>query len=309
MTISDRASLLVPAFVSLFFAINPNVALAKCSALPVLSEIVDYVPELQGQTSRDATSRIGYKIEALRQQLSRASMTASLAEYGMERRIADLLDFKVKTGALTRIAIEKGPANLKPYLTGSGYQRSFLTVKEIVEQICDTDGGTDPSAAATRQISQRGSGTLAALSALVAPAVAASGLLLVAGLFFGTKLRNARLAKDARVNKRTACDIPVQIDGQSGFYHLNVVDISRAGVNLANHPKTQTGDVLTVDFGPLTREAKVRWSNDHFAGLQFTRPMSARQLSKLLAEQCKLSAYEKKKRGTQKGAAPESLTA
>jgi hypothetical protein len=296
--------LVTGAFVCLLAGWLPMAAIAKCSALPNLSGMLEHIDTLASQRSLEDTARTGRKIEALRQQIERGAMAKTLSDFGMQRGMPDIIEFKVKTGALTTIATNGGPELLKPYLQGSGYKRSLQKVHSIVERICDLSGGTAPSNAATRQISESGSGALHRLSA---PLLGASVLTVIVGLVLAFMIRKARAKRDARANRRTACAIPVRVTGRAGAHRLRVVDISVAGVNLAEHPDIEEQDMLTLDFGPFSQDAIVRWHNDHFAGLFFTQQITEKQLSHLLEECCTFSASQKKRRGTRMGTAPEPL--
>ncbi len=285
-------------------ALMPLAAQAKCSAVPILSEVTDLVTALERARTISDAARIGRDIRPLQELLSRRRLTERLAEFGMGRHVNPMVAFGAQAGTLAGFAADGKQAEFRGYIASASFQRGLGDARAVVQQLCDTEGGSDPSDLASRRIStSQGTGVNAVFNSFaLQAALGTSGAVLLAagGLFV---LRNRRLQRDARIAKRMACDIPVYVTQGAHTQRARVVDISRAGVNVTSEESWPPDTEVLISFAALKCNTVIRWSSAEYAGAKFLSILSARQLRDLLTYECQLPVPEKKKRDTILGAA------
>ncbi len=275
----------------------------ECSEFPNLAELIEQTDIIEASQSETTAITAALRIEALRKKILTSHMQTRLQELGLSRHLAEVTAFRVRLGALARIARTSGRDGLRPYLFGSGFQQSKQHVRELLERLCADMPSTAPSRDAWREITLwTGTPLSSRPSFMMATGI---GLLTLAVLLLATlhSYRRWRQQRDKRIGKRVACDIPVQVSIAGQTQHSTLVDISRGGANLAHQLGLKTGQTLKLTFGETQLKAQVMWANDKFAGTKFERILNNRELSVALKSQRASTRPQKQKRGAQWGTA------
>jgi hypothetical protein len=106
------------------------------------------------------------------------------------------------------------------------------------------------------------------------------GLALFGGLFW----LNRRARQETVREARRVLDIPVQVSLAGHSHPMRLVDISMNGFKLRHfNGMTIDGDIK-IQLGPDWHTGQVRWSNPHFAGVKFKRPLDQDLLSDILSQ-------------------------
>lgn len=100
------------------------------------------------------------------------------------------------------------------------------------------------------------------------------------------KSANRRERRKRHVVKLAASLHPPNNEEVETEQNTTVVDLSRGGlkIKLAGLARPATGSHFLVQIGGIKSLAVVRWSNMHFAGLQFQKPLTAAQMRRLLSQ-------------------------
>ena len=282
-------------------------AQAACTALPLLSVLVNEVGHLETQTDEDAIRRSGKKIAARRAGLEKARMYTRLSAVGFERHLKSIMELKIKLGALSQIALTGNKAKLAAYQKSSDFQRRFGVAEELVAELCASRGALKQTDAATKEYQTSGGYRLTQLSGLGGVA-AAFGLLslcaaLLVALIVGAGLHRRRTKREKRRNKRVPCNVPVLVTAEGQTSMQRLVDVSRTGANMENDLDLPIGAKLILSFSSLRKESEITWSNDHFSGVLFDRSLSQNEMDAALQDSCSLSEAKNRKRDTISGVA------
>ncbi len=274
-----------------------------CSAFPYLAELVVQIDTLETTRTQAATLTAALRIEELRNKIPTSHMRTRLEDLGLSRHLNEVTAFRVRLGALSRIARTGGRDGLQPYLFGSGFQQSKQHIRELLDRICDDIPSTDPSRAAWREITLWSGTGLAARPPLAV--TAGFGLLTfcVAMLAALHSYRRWRRRRDKRIGKRVACNIPVSVSCQGAAQQTALVDISHGGANLAHRLGLHVGQSLGLEFGETRVGAQVMWANDKFAGVKFERVLSSREMAAAFKHQPGPATRRNEKRGARLGTA------
>ncbi|WP_298292084.1 PilZ domain-containing protein [uncultured Litoreibacter sp.] len=282
-------------------------ALANCSALPVLSSIVYEVEDLKRLHDTASVARAGHRINDQRQKISKFGMFETLKPLGYERKLDDILRLKVKLGALSQLAITQGPEKVKPFLNGSGFQRSYRVAKDLTDEFCDPRNAADQSEFASKVYRVWGVDFGSHQSGFAAPALALGmffgviGLLI--GIYAGVRFQTVRRKRETRRSRRFACNIPVLLGAVNNIDTQTVVDLSLTGANVENPLNLPAGTCVNIQFGNISRIATVTWSNSRFASVQFETALSQKEMQATLKLSRPFEAVQNEKRDTFTGVA------
>ncbi len=290
---------------SLWFAgfAHAKAVLPDCSAFPVLAEVIDQLDILERAPDDITTILVATRIEDLRLQIPSTQLSTRLHELGLERHLTQVNAFRVRLGALTQIARKQGRDALRPYLLGSGFQRSKQHTRELLSRICEDTPSTSPSVQAQRDVSLwSGTGISRRTSLRVAAGFGALVMLIacVAGAYCYVQWHR-RWAR--RVAKRVACNIPAVVTLHGTAHSAPLVDISLGGANLSHRLDLPTGTVLKLQFANSALNGTVMWSNKKFAGLKFDRVLTEEELRAALSIHTPARRIRNKKRGARWGTA------
>jgi len=232
-----------------------------------------------------------------------AQLSTRLHELGLQRHLTQVTAFRVRLGALTQIARKQGREALRPYLFGSGFQRSKQYTRELLARICEDTPSTSPSPQAQRDVSLW-SGTGLSRRPSLRVAAGFGALVMLIALVAGTQSYvQWRKRWKRRVAKRVACKIPAMVSLNGTTHSAPLVDISLSGANLAHRLALPTGTRLHLKFGETALHGTVMWSNQKFAGVKFERLLSEAELQNALSLHASPRKARNKKRGARWGTA------
>lgn len=283
--------------------IHASTELSDCSAFPVLAEVMDQLHTLEHAPNETSAMLTALRIERLRKEIPSNQLRARLEELGFERHLTQVTAFRVRLGALTHIARTNGRTALRPYLFGSGFQRSKQHTHELLERICEDTPSSTPSHSAQRKVTLwTGTGLSRQKSLSVAMGFGAI-VLLIAMLAGAHSYSEWNRRSKRRVRKRVACNIPAIVTIHGTACHASLVDISMGGANLAHTLELLIGTHLHLQFGDTAVDGTVMWSNNKFAGIRFARVLSEQELPASILLKIMPRGLRHKKRGAQSGTA------
>ncbi|MEM7470030.1 MAG: PilZ domain-containing protein [Pseudomonadota bacterium] len=283
--------------VALLVAGVPSVALAKCSAFPVLSAIVDRVERLRAIETWEGVAAASLEINALTQNFNRAQLEAQLRDLALEHKLPMLIAFKDQTATLAQIASYDGPETLHGFMDSADYRPLFVEARETLTMACDLNSEGADSEFATRVITIEDEFALADFLRSLAPPVSITQVISIGMGVFSLALfviwaRNRRKMRDRRVSKRYACEIPARLSVTGKTIEVTIVDISQAGANVHCSEELAIDTEVEVEFADIHRTAVVKWSNEQFAGILMNRLIGESKLKKLIEQ----PAFEEEKR-------------
>lgn len=96
-------------------------------------------------------------------------------------------------------------------------------------------------------------------------------------------LAGFRAFSDDRKSERFACLIPGKVKIGPVSQQAEILNISRNGCKFHHHMPDIVHGRCEIDFGSKTREGRIVWYNQHYAGVSFLRSLSGSELSGLLS--------------------------
>lgn len=282
-------------------------AIAGCGALPDVSRLVVEIERLERLSDRQAILASVWKIKALSQNITKPSMLLKLSELGFQRKLPDVMALKNEAVALTSIAENGITSDVHAHLKTPRFKRRYDVARHLTKDLCLLEAEAQQSDAARKEFGALSALGISPINGIGTPS-AAFGLLSLAcvsliGLGYGTKLRQKRLKRERRRNKRYPCDVAVRVAKTAHISQHRLVDISRSGANMENTLELPPGTVLELDFGGLARQARVTWSNTQFAGVEFDKFLSVQDVQNVIRDACELKRSSNKKRDAVSGVA------
>jgi len=282
---------------------HAKAVLPNCSAFPVLAEVIDQLDTLERASDDITTILVAIRIEDLRLKIPSTQLKSRLEELGLERHLSEVTAFRVRLGALTQIARNQGREALRPYLFGSGFQRSKQYTRELLSRICEDTPSTSPSAQAQRDVSLWSGTGVSRRTSLGVTAGFGALVLLISLAAAAHSYMQWRKRRRRRVAKRVACNIPAVVRLNGAMHRAPLVDISLGGANLAHQLELPTGTLLDLQLGDIALKSTVMWSNRKFAGVKFERVLSEEELKAALSLHAPPRRTRNKKRGARWGTA------
>ncbi len=107
--------------------------------------------------------------------------------------------------------------------------------------------------------------------------MAVLGVLLAAFLFLAQRRLRRRTVREAR----RMLDRPVMVFMNGSSQAMRLIDVSMNGAKLGHGGTITDGAEIGIELGGNWHKAQVRWTNAHYAGLKFKRPLDAATLQVL----------------------------
>lgn len=251
----------------------PHQVFGKCSALPILTKTIDTLDDLYAAETLtpDQLARVAAKLRPMPVKLSSIKVEERLQIFGLERRTNAARQLAPKVAELALVAQTGRMEAVRSFMTSAEFRRALYLARDLANMICGPNAESGWSAYAKRIITITGRfglgppGTF--LFAVTRNLVWVMLAFLLVLAFWLLWFR--RSERDMRRNKRFPCLIPVKVEDDADLYALEVVDISQAGVNIHNQLEWPCDHRLTVSIEDLSFAGTVRWSNAHYAGVQF----------------------------------------
>lgn len=108
------------------------------------------------------------------------------------------------------------------------------------------------------------------------------GVMALIGIFFYAQKR----AKKKTVREaRRALNVPVHVQLEGRDHEMRLVDMSMNGFKIQHTGQIDGQEEIDVAIKGIWHEGQIRWSNPHYAGVKFKRPIDQKTLASVMASQ------------------------